>query len=40
MSVIGSLIDDEDVDNENLHQREKNINKVDDAFLLLRNMRR
>ena len=37
MSVFGSLID---VDNENLHQREKNINKVDDAFLLLRNMRR
>ena len=26
------MIDDEDVDNENLHQREKNINKVDDAI--------
>ena len=32
MSVIGSLIDDEDDDNENWHQREKNINKVDDAI--------
>ena len=32
MSVVGSLIDDEDDDNENWHQREKNINKVDDAI--------